>query len=330
MIRWHERALSALDKDDRIAMIQIVDVSGSAPRDTGTRMFVSRDGQWGTIGGGNLEFSAVDAAKKYLADRAPGTFVVHDYALGPELEQCCGGYVRVLTTVLSHHDRPWLDAIKSLQTRRESIVIETSVTDDDRLDVSVSSGAPEKETFETTIGPPGQVRPGQKVIEAVPAQLTTVFLFGAGHVGQAVAAALAPLPLYLQWYEGRSDYIPASHTSNLEVHRASDPAADVADAPPNSSFLIFTHSHELDYQTVKAVLARGDFRYCGLIGSRTKRASFERRLRDEGISEAQIGRLTCPIGLPLLKSKDPTVIAIGVAAQIMSLAEARQGGDHGR
>ena len=106
-----------------------------------------------------------------------------------------------------------------------------------------------------------------------------------------------------------------------------DPQIDVADAPSNSYFLVFTHSHELDFQIVKAVLGRGDFNFCGLIGSRTKRASFERRLREEGISEDQIGRLVCPIGLPSLKSKDPSVIAAGVAAQIMSRVEAMQG-DH--
>ena len=329
MIRWHEWVLSQLDKDDRIAMIQVADVSGSAPREAGTRMFVTDSDQWGTIGGGNLEYSAVDAAKALLANGEPGSFFVKDYALGPELEQCCGGYVRVLTTFLSQGDRKWLNAVKEFERHHQNMVIETTVTQDDRLDVSVASGESKAASVCSTIGPPDQIKPGQKIVETVPTSAATVSMFGAGHVGQAVAAALAPLPVYIRWYEGRSDFIPQSKEPNLEVFAASDPVSDVASAPPNSFFLVFTHSHELDYQTVKAVLQRGDFRFCGLIGSRTKRVSFERRFRDEGVTDAQIGRLVCPIGLPSLKSKDPSVIAVGVAAQIMSLAEAQQGGDDG-
>ena len=330
MTPWHEWALSALETAERIAMIQIVDVSGSAPREAGARMFVSGDAQWGTIGGGNLEFSAVGAAKVFLAENVPGAFTVNEYALGPELSQCCGGYVRLLTTVLSPIDRSWLGTLKELGARRDPVVIETSVTEGNLLKFSVTAGAGKGASISSTIGPPGQVCAGQKIVETVPAYFATVTMFGAGHVGQAVADALAPLPLYIRWYEGRPDFVPASHDPNLEVCVATDPATDVADALPDSVYLVFTHSHELDYQTVKAILERGDFRFCGLIGSRTKRASFERRFREDGIPDARIGRLVCPIGLPALNSKDPNVIAVGVAAQIMSLSDARNGGGDGR
>ena len=92
-------------------------------------------------------------------------------------------------------------------------------------------------------------------------------------------------------------------------------------APADTLFAIFTHSHDLDFRLTRAVLARGDFRYLGLIGSQTKRRRFERRLRDDGVAEADLPRLTCPIGIAELKSKAPAVIAVSLAAELLKLTE---------
>ena len=86
--------------------------------------------------------------------------------------------------------------------------------------------------------------------------------------------------------------------------------------------LILTHDHGLDYALTAAALAGGRFGYLGLIGSKTKRARFMSRLRDDGVSEAALARLTCPIGLPVLRSKAPEVIAVSVAADLLMRLEA--------
>jgi xanthine/CO dehydrogenase XdhC/CoxF family maturation factor len=86
--------------------------------------------------------------------------------------------------------------------------------------------------------------------------------------------------------------------------------------------LVLTHDHALDYALVSAGLAGGGFGYFGVIGSKTKRARFMKRLRDDGFSEAVLTRLTCPIGLPHLKSKAPEVIAVSVAADLLMRQEA--------
>ncbi|HET6970161.1 MAG TPA: XdhC family protein, partial [Phenylobacterium sp.] len=86
----------------------------------------------------------------------------------------------------------------------------------------------------------------------------------------------------------------------------------------------FTHSHDLDYRLTRAALRRGTFGYLGLIGSRTKRARFESRLRDDGIGDAELARLNCPIGIANLKSKEPSVIAIALAAQLLELTQEDQ------
>ena len=106
------------------------------------------------------------------------------------------------------------------------------------------------------------------------------------------------------------------------------PRQDVASAPPGTMFLVMTHSHALDFDICDQVLRRGDFAFLGLIGSATKRATFERRLKLRGHSDAAIRRLICPIGLPAIAGKAPAVVAISVAGQLLTLSQA-PGARHG-
>ncbi len=149
------------------------------------------------------------------------------------------------------------------------------------------------------------------------AAMPQVLLFGAGHVGKAIAAALSPLPLALSWIDSRADEFPDLLPGATERIVVSDPAAEVAKAPAGCSFLILTHSHALDFAIAEAVLWRGDFRYCGLIGSATKRVRFERWYRARGGRAATLARLVCPIGAGLDRDKRPAVIAAMVAAELL-------------
>ena len=93
---------------------------------------------------------------------------------------------------------------------------------------------------------------------------------------------------------------------------------EAVDAARDSAFhLVMTHSHQLDLALCEAVLRRGDFAYLGLIGSATKRARFEHRLREGGLDDAALARLTCPIGVPGITGKSPPEIAVAVAAQLL-------------
>ena len=101
--------------------------------------------------------------------------------------------------------------------------------------------------------------------------------------------------------------------------------------PPDSFFLIMTHSHALDFEICDRVLTRGDARYCGLIGSLTKRRRFEKRYRQQGMPEALLDRLVCPIGVDGITGKKPAEIAISVAAEVLrvrDLAAASPAGDY--
>ena len=144
-----------------------------------------------------------------------------------------------------------------------------------------------------------------------------VYLFGAGHTGKAIARALALLPLRLVWVDSRAEEFPKAVPPGIDRIVAARPADLIAEAPPGSSFLVLTHSHALDFDLAEAVLARGDFRYLGLIGSATKRRRFERWYVARGGGADDLGRLTCPIGMAPIRDKRPEVIAALVAAEIV-------------
>jgi xanthine dehydrogenase accessory factor len=152
-----------------------------------------------------------------------------------------------------------------------------------------------------------------------------VYLFGAGHVGRALAVILGQLPCRVVWVDERRDALPGAVPTNVAPVRADDPAAEAARAPKGAYVLVMTHSHARDQQIVEAVLRRGDFAYLGLIGSATKRARFAARLRAAGIGEAALARLVCPIGAEGIPGKEPGVIALAAAAEILRRHRASAG-----
>ncbi|MBN8534064.1 MAG: xanthine dehydrogenase accessory protein XdhC [Rhizobiales bacterium] len=144
-----------------------------------------------------------------------------------------------------------------------------------------------------------------------------VLMFGAGHVGRALVLTLAPLPFDVRWVDPRRSEFPSVFPDNVTPVSPSDPLEEVNRAAPETAVLIFTHSHALDLALCGAALKRDDLASVGVIGSKTKRARFVSQLQKGGLSADQITRLTCPIGLPDLGSKEPAAIAAGIAVQLL-------------
>lgn len=145
-------------------------------------------------------------------------------------------------------------------------------------------------------------------------------LHGAGHVGRAIVRLLADIDCRVQWVDEREDEFPSltgAEPPHIERVCVDTPEAEVALAPPGASYLVMTHRHDLDERITEAVLRRGDFGYCGLIGSGTKRARFLHRFEARGLSGAVLARMTCPIGLPGIAGKEPAVLAVAVVAQLL-------------
>jgi xanthine dehydrogenase accessory factor len=157
--------------------------------------------------------------------------------------------------------------------------------------------------------------------------LRPLALFGAGHVGLAIAHIARELPLALHWIDSREDQFPDEPPERSWRQDVCDPAADaVNDLAPGSAVLVMTHNHAEDFEIIAACLKRqrerGDLAFIGMIGSRTKWATFRHRLEARGFNYAELSQVTCPIGLPGIQGKAPAVIAASVVAQLLLVCEA--------
>ncbi len=227
--------------------IEILEAWGSTPRAAGTSMWVSEATSRGSIGGGRLEWLAMQHARRLLeGEELPSQL---DLPLGPTTQQCCGGFVRL-----------------GFQPR---------------------AALREQHTNESPL----------------------VYLHGQGHVGQAAAQALAPLPFRLLRVDQRPDF-PA----DLRAHEAA-----IGAAPLEAWHIIMTHDHALDLAICAQLLERGQTGHMGLIGSQTKRARFFKQLRLRGLDPSTI---VCPIGLAGIRGKEPEIIAASLAAELLALRSA--------
>lgn len=246
-----------------LILADVTGTKGSTPREAGTFMLVSETDLWGTIGGGNLEFAAIDRARAILAGREPEGPMT--FTLGPETGQCCGGVVEV---AISRLDAPGTEALRTryLEQRRRH---------------------------------------------------PDIFVFGAGHVGRALAVALAPLPLRVVMVETR-----AGETGGLpqtvEARLVAIPESVVPEIRAGGAAVILTHDHSLDFLIGAEALKRNDLAYVGMIGSKTKRGVFTHWLAREGRDPGLIERLVLPIGGNAVRDKRPEVIAALVAAEVLT------------
>ena len=242
--------------------VRITRARGSTPREEGAEMMVGPEAVTGTIGGGQLEYLAIDRARQMLArgeDRA-----VMDVPLGPEIGQCCGGRVELM------------------------------------LDRELATpAAPEP----------------------------SVLIFGAGHVGRALARALLPLPVQVRLIDQRTAELALAPGVPGELTPL--PEAEVRRAPPGSAYVILTHDHALDFLIAAEALARGDAAYVGMIGSKTKLAQFRRWIAQAEGPTPDIAPLVCPIDAAGRPDKRPEVIAAFVAAELFQRVLARQMADAG-
>lgn len=317
---WAAQALGAVTRGEPLALVTVVAAEGSTPREAGTRMLVTPLGQSGTIGGGHLEYRATEQARRLLTQTERG-FALQDYPLGPFLQQCCGGHVRLLLERLDASDRAWLEPAARAEAAGRPYALEARVCGA-RLARAFFAEETQWVGAVSMIDAAGVPLPGRRptlsegdaLVERIDAARPRLLLFGAGHVGQAIARAFAPLPFRLDWQDSR----PEAAAPGVAIQDEARLIELAAEAGPDDLVLILTHNHDLDYHLTRAALTAGP-RYVGLIGSATKKARFLRRLKDDGVDPTG---LICPIGIPGLKSKAPEVIAVSVAAQLLELIEA--------
>lgn len=257
-----------LARSHAVIRVTVQKAMGSTPREAGAWMLVSDQGAFGTIGGGALEYMAIDRARALLAE--PASTAGMELPLGPEIGQCCGGRVALRLETLD------ADAQRAL------------------------------------------VEAAQAQHEALPA----VLIYGAGHVGDALARALALAPVRAVQIDSRPDAFPQP-IEGVEQRLTPLPEAEVRAARAGDAHLIMTHDHSLDFLIAREALVRGDAALVGMIGSRTKRAGFERWLQRETGSRTLAAKLICPIGRQAAgktsaREKRPEVIAAFAAAEALA------------
>ena len=244
-------------------LVQVSAVEGSVPREVGAWMAVFTDSLVGTVGGGHLEFKAIDQARLLLESGGEKKTRI---ALGPSLGQCCGGVVHLRLKCVAVQD------MSSLKLRLQPV-------------------------------------------------LQPVALFGGGHVGHALVQVLARLPLAVTWIDSRDGVFPQHVPYGVTCEHSEPVQSAVRSLAAQSRVLIMSFSHAEDLDVLAACLQRqrdhADLPYIGLIGSKTKWATFRSRLSARGFTDAELGHVTSPIGVPGIAGKEPEVIAIAVAAQLL-------------
>jgi xanthine dehydrogenase accessory factor len=293
-----------------VAMVTIVEVKGSAPREPGIRMLVSANDLIGTIGGGHLEWRGMDIARAML-NEGKEQRRIERIPLGPALGQCCGGVVQLAFEVLGKDDLLWLDAVEAAFAAGKPL--QRTVPALGAVTATESRAVIPSVTLEAD---------GSWTDTLVPDEMHVV-LFGAGHVGHALVKVLANLPCRVHWVDERDTLFPAGLPDNVEAEASDTPEAVVAQAPAGSYFLVMTHSHALDQTLCEEIFRRTDFAYFGLIGSKTKRARFEHRLADYGVDPARFPEMTCPMGVSGITDKAPAMIAVAIVAQLLQVRDQR-------
>lgn len=297
-----------LQCDLPVARVVVAASKGSVPREIGASMLVGPDHISGTIGGGALEFEAIQRARQVLLsgqdrfDRMP---------LGPGLGQCCGGAVSLLTEV-------WDEARLS---RIEDVCARPLPGHDGPMPLAVRRCIGKARSEGARAEP--KIMDGW-MVEPVKRPTRDVWVWGAGHVGRALVDVLAPMPgLEICWVDTDQARFPEHVPDGVRTLVAANPSDLVTVSTGNAEHFVLTFSHAFDLEICHRVLSQ-PFRSLGLIGSATKRARFRKRLAVLGHSQAQIDRMRCPIGDPAL-GKHPQAIALGVAADILRKTPAEIG-----
>ena len=286
----------------KIARVLILKTFGSAPRDEGTTMLIWDSGQFGTIGGGELEYQVTRLAKKIIIDNKGSR--IKKFSLGPDMGQCCGGAVELLIEILDETKVKFI-SVNDGFFARPVFKNEKSLNVQALIKSYRNKSVPIKTSFKDGW-----------LFEPVTKEKELIWIYGAGHVGTAIANILSKLSQFsVTCIDTSQDRYPDNFPKTVEKLITKNPAQIVQYAPSETHHLILTYSHALDLEICHQLLQH-NFATAGLIGSKTKWARFKKRLNELNYTFEQINRIICPIGEPSF-GKSPYEIAIGVASMLL-------------
>ncbi|RDU95664.1 xanthine dehydrogenase accessory protein XdhC [Trinickia dinghuensis] len=325
---WLTELQQLLAHGDAVVLVTVARVEGSTPREAGAKMIVTRESARYTIGGGHLEWRAIEIAREVLRDgmRVPHLRRLERLSLGPSLGQCCGGAVVLAFERVDVRDLDWVAALSKRllagKATQRNVSFGPSHEPVRLADADAGIQAPECLLWDGA----GFDEGNAQLTETIVSRDFPVVLFGAEAIGTAFARVLSTLPCRLRWVDddaAKFPQQPARTQFDNAAFEAKDAPEDAVDeAPPGTAFVVMTHNHARDFVLAERILRRDDFLFFGMIGSRTKRRQFEQQLAARGIDQARIARMVCPIGIDGIDDKSPEVIALSAAAQLLQAVEA--------
>lgn len=312
-----EKMIRAIEAGEKVVLCTIIASSGSSPRGAGTRMAVFQDGSTcGTVGGGKVEMIAAREAMEIFQT---GKTAVRAFGLAPEqvnsIGMVCGGNVTIYYQLLTAAELPMLYAMRTALSQNANSwlylrIREGSVEAFEILDADAAASDPELFCARAVL------RKGEPLVYAEPLMRAgRVYLFGGGHVGQALVPVLASVDFRVTVYDNRKELANGNFFPQAEEVIYGNYKQISVTLTENDYVVIMTPGHQGDFDVLKQVL-RHKLRYVGCIGSRHKIARTQELLRQAGISEEVIASVHAPIGLPIL-AQTPAEIAISIAAEMI-------------
>ena len=336
MKRLFTTLLQELDSGHSAVLCGIVASRGSTPRGTGAKMLVLDDGDTiGTIGGGAVEYRAAQMAVELLGKKESR---FESYRLAPgdvaDVGMICGGDVRVYFQYFDPADREARtaleDALALLDAPGPSWLVTAMDGSGWRMGTCDRSRGLRgleipMERLEPLLGGRGMLAEDETALFAEPlVQAGTVYLFGGGHVAQALAHILAITDFRTAVYDQRKQLVSRAFFPEAAARICGhfpEALERVGTITEDDYIVIMTPGHQGDYEVLSQML-RTPAKYIGCIGSRKKIAVTRERLLADGFTEADIGRVHAPIGLPI-GGETPAEVAVSVAAQLIACRSGR-------
>ena len=310
---WIDAALDCVHRRQRGVLAVVTNERGSTPRDTGSWMLLTKEAVLGTIGGGELERTLVEAARAMLGGAGTWSRAPMQCALGPDMRQCCGGVVQVLLEPIDAGAVQWL-----AQARQQLVLAGHVQIAFDSAACEVSPVVATDDTLVDTLSP-------GIITLSFQENRPRLALFGAGHIGRAVCTIASQLPIRVTVFDARPDQCAqVPKAANVCVDERFNPVGGAQQLQNYEAALVMTHSHALDYDLCRLLLRRPDLVYTGLIGSESKSRRFRKALRKDGLHDLELARLTSPIGKNSPGGKEPGVIALSVLSEILTACQAAQ------
>ena len=304
-IDWIDFAQQLVSNGERAVFIMVTALRGSAPRECGTWMLVSQSRIAGTLGGGELERMASEAAQAMLSGDGQWQRTPLRCVLGPDLGQCCGGAIELLLEPIDANASPWLCLATKALSSPAAQTLGFAIDQPDLTPYLVTDAHAPNDSIH---------------LQSLRDPRLQLFLFGAGHVGRAVCGIAAELPVCITAVDSRKEWLARLPTATNVHHQwEKTPESIITTIPMGAAALVMTFSHDLDYRLCLRLLARQDLAFIGLIGSHSKANSFRRRLKADGVTETVSDRMVSPIGRDGPPGKEPGVIALAALSEVMSL-----------